>query len=205
MAIAFVTANGVQSNSGTSHTFPLTVSGSDTHLLVFAMTNGTINSVTFNGDACTLVSTTSGSQNIKTYRLTAPDAGTHDVVVTTSASTFCYPTGIVHSGVDQTNPINTSNTSNASGAISVTTSTAGCWAVLGIRDDDDGITTAGTNCTSRYANDTQAYDSNGTTITPGVAFSMTANNAFASSTQSIVALAPSAAATRRLLLLGVGT
>lgn len=204
MAIAYVTANGVQSNTGTSHSFSLTVSGSDTHLLVFAMTNGTLSSVTFNGISCTFLSSTSGSQNIHTYRQTAPSAGTFNCVCTTSASTFCYPTGIVHSGVDQTNPINTSNTANASGAISVTTSVADCWAVLGIRDDNDGITTAGTNCTSRYSSDTQAYDSNGTTITSGVAFSMTANNAAATSTQSIVALAPSTAVTRRLLLLGVG-
>lgn len=205
MAIAYVTSNGVQSNSGTNHSFSLTVSGLDTHLTGFVMTNGTISSVTFSGVSCTFLNSTSGSQNIHTYRQTAPSAGTANFVVTTSASTFCYPTGIVHSGVDQTNPINASNTANASGAIAVTTSVADCWAVLGIRDDVDGSTTAGTNCTSRYSSDTQAYDSNGTTITSGVSFSMTANNAWVTSTQSIVALAPSVSVARRLLLLGIGT
>lgn len=188
MAIAFGSANGVQSNSGTSHSFSLTVSGDNRLLLVCPMiaSTRTVTNITFNGDALTSINRSGGSQTVGWWYLIAPDVGTYNVIVTTDASTFCYPSGGFWTGVDQTNPID-ANTTNTSGSCTLTTTTDNCWAVLGVRDANDGATTAGTNCTSRHSPDTQLYDSGGD-ITPG-SFTMTANDV-TTGTSAMVAFKP---------------
>ncbi len=162
MAIAFDVASGLQSNSGTVHTFAHTCSGSNRLLVVFVMcaSSRTVNSVTYGGVAMTFKTKTSGpSQNIHIYHLVAPATGSNNVVVTIDSSSFCYPTAVSYTGVDQTTPTGNSVAQNGSTAtVTLTTTVDNAIIVAGARDANDGSTSAGANATQRYSVDTQAYD-----------------------------------------------
>lgn len=100
--------SGAQSDSGAVVTFSHTVSGSDTYLLVGAWTLAgslfTLDSITYNGDALVLVSSTTDGPYL--YGLANPDAGTHNVVITFSGSAgLSTGQSISFTGVDQTEPV----------------------------------------------------------------------------------------------------
>lgn len=162
MAIAYSSSAGLQSNSGTSHTFPITCGGADRFLVVYPMTAAarSISSVTYAGTGMTFkVKTTTGGQEVHVYYLANPATGENNVVVTTDASTYCYPTAVSYTGVDQTTPTGASGNSNGTTpSLTLTTTAADSWLVMGVRDGSDGATTAGADTTQRWSDDTQAYD-----------------------------------------------
>lgn len=93
-----------------SLTWSHTVSGTNTLLTVAIVTeeNKTITSVTFNGDALTQQVTrsrVSGNLRTEIWTRVAPDAGTHNIVVTTSANAYITGGGISFDNVNQSSPI----------------------------------------------------------------------------------------------------
>lgn len=124
-------ASATGSATSTTVTVPLTVSGADRLLVVgianYRNTTENTTSVTWNTSEN--LTERDGQQNgdcrIELWTLTAPSTGTHNVVVTTSASTdisvCCYSLN----GVDQTTPLGTSvNAGGASTTPSVTVTSA---------------------------------------------------------------------------------
>jgi hypothetical protein len=93
----------------------------------------TVASVTYGGVPLTQVITalySAGNPRVRSYvfNLTNPTSGTNTIAVTFAASTLYVCGAVTYSGVDQTNPIQTSNTATGSGisqSVTVTVSGAG--------------------------------------------------------------------------------
>lgn len=160
--IAFDSSSGLVSNSGTTHTFSHACSGNDRLLVVYAMVSAsrTISSVTYNGVSMTFKQKSStSSQEVHVYYLIAPATGTNDVVVTIDSSSYCYPVAVSYTGVDQVTPTGNSGWNNGSSPIlTLTTTVDDAWIVAGVRDGNDGVSSAGASTTQRYSDQTQAYD-----------------------------------------------
>jgi hypothetical protein len=166
MALAYDSASGLQSNSGTVHTLSHTCSGSNRLLVVYVMISNarSIVSITYGGVDMTLKTSKIVGQSVYVYYLAAPATGANNVVVTIDSSSYCYPTAVSYTGVDQSTPTGNAGTSNGTTpSITLTTTVANAWLVMGVRDAVDGATNAGTDTTRRWANDTQGYDRTTTT------------------------------------------
>jgi len=101
-----------------SLTIPTTVSGANFLLLAVQTRSSSVNvdAATYNGDALTHLATESSNDGnlIELWYLTAPDSGTHDVVVTWASSATRVTAAVTTwSGVDQTTPLGTVNENHA--------------------------------------------------------------------------------------------
>jgi hypothetical protein len=157
MAIALVTSGKEDTSTGSSSTvtIPLTVSGSDTVLLVFATSVNTSDrltggSATWNGGSMgSPIATITSLSNHYTYAwlLVAPTAGSFNVVVTANANSVFCAGAIVLSGVDQSTPVST---------------TAG----IGIGSPSSPVSNSITVPSGGWAVDWFGARANGATITP---------------------------------------
>jgi hypothetical protein len=115
MTIALVTSGKQAASSGSTNTvtIPLTVSGSDTVLLVFATSansgdrlsggSSTWNGVSMGSPIASI--TTLSNHFPYAWLIVAPAAGSFNVVVTANANAVFCAGAIVLSGVDQTTPV----------------------------------------------------------------------------------------------------
>jgi hypothetical protein len=135
MPIAFDNS-AISSVISTSLTYSHTVSGSDRLLLVGVVFNTSaddIASVTYNGVALTKINEVyqGGFGAVQLWYLTAPDMGTNDIVITANNTYFIIGMSGSYTGVDQSNPIDTSDTSELTSTTvhdaSITTTLDNCW------------------------------------------------------------------------------
>jgi hypothetical protein len=164
MAIAFDAGSYVSAND-TSATFSHTTSGADRILLVMTMHGGTttqnVTGVTFNGVALTKVADfyeNSSSSCSAWWYLINPDIGTHNVVVSLSASRAIRAIAVSYTGAKQsaqpdahTEASNTGD--NATVTLSTTTVDDNCIVVMGGRTATGQNLTASTNVTKRQGAD----------------------------------------------------
>ena len=146
-AIAFDSATEDKTAAATSLTYAHTTSGTDRFLYVALTTlsnNHTGTAATYNGTGMTVVEQNvvvfSSTWQHHGFQLANPDSGTNNVVVSANVVSFSLRSGAVsYTGVDQTNPIQTSNTgSSGSGGtmnISLTTSNDGWFVISGANVD----------------------------------------------------------------------
>ena len=173
MAIALDTSTyGSYVNTATSLTFPYTVSGTDRELLVEVMGDYSdlVTGATYNGVSMTLIDKCRGGVDrwLYLFGLVAPATGTHNVVVSASASIYIQGCATSYTGVDQSNPIDSfaHATTSAGDPLTATTTVVatGCWLVGAGRGEVSPVT-AGTGTTSRAQetdfNSGGMYDSNG--------------------------------------------
>lgn len=164
MALAFDAASDGGEVIGTSNTWAHTNAGD--FLLVGVLHSGvnpaadTISSVTYNGVACTRLDTQSNhaaNYILDVWYLYGPATGTHNIVVTPSASTSTRPIAVSYSGAAQSGfpdayPGFTSTTGNATKTESVTTVAANCWLVWFGLDEFNTTETAGSGTIIRQKN-----------------------------------------------------
>lgn len=199
--IAFDTSTTAFTHSGSSLTWSHTCTGTDRFLVVFVMCSSSksISSVTYNGVAMTAHPSSGGGQRIIPYVLANPASGANNIVVTMTSTTYIYPVASSYTGVDQTNPVDTSNQTSQSASSTTsnfTTTVDNCWAVMAARQASTGNTSASTGSTLREANAgfTQLYDTN-TVLTPAGSHSMAITHSGAGTTDTnLVAIKPATAA-----------
>lgn len=208
MAIAFDTSTSYFSNSGTSHSWSHTTSGTDRILWVNVMNSSgvSISSVTYNGVGMTNAVNSGASQRNTLFYLVNPASGSNTVTVTLASSSYCYTNSASYTGAEQSGQPDATNGQNSSTATlttSVTTTDDNCWTVLGARQASTGNTSAGTGTTQReaHAGYTQFYDSNAA-ITPAGSTSLQTTQSASGTTGHAMASfspAPEAAATENSL------
>lgn len=171
MAIAYIGAGqGFENPSSGTVDYSVTTSGSDRMLVVqgFDNANGNCTGITYNGVALTQVVAdylVTGSTYLYTYTLVAPSTGANTVSHTYASSTaLATGIGLAYSGVNQSNPTNTTS-NKATSVNTITTSltvSANSWLVGQARAGSSGSTTGGAGTTQRQdvSGITQAYDSN---------------------------------------------
>lgn len=176
-AIQFSTTTQANAN-GASLTYSHTISGSSTLLIVESYVDaaeGTTASVTYNGTALTKISeqhTAATNNDISLWYLLNASSGTHNVVVTPSASNQVYSWANSYTGVKQTGQPDSYVTDNyTSGTrqnetLTTTIVAQDSWAMMVARVSGAASTlSAGTGSTQRgtTVNDNQSgiYDSNG--------------------------------------------
>ena len=185
---------------------------SNTLLIVFvAMSNDqTPSGVTYNGVSMTQIGSTAVEGGTRTYYLfwlKNPTTGTNNVVVTaTGTANEIYAGAASYTGVDQTNPIETSTAANSltgtTPNTSITTANANEWLVALWRNDT-GAVSSSTNQTVRGASSSIRYaDSNGTVGTGSVTAQVSVTGGL--SYVVVSALKPSSASSQFRSLLGVG-
>ncbi len=216
MAIAQVT-NGVTNGSGSSLTLSLTVSGADPILWAGGFMGSAaspIVSITYNGVALTQVTGSpfsNGGQFSYLAYLIAPAAGTHDLVITFTASDNVTLHGAVYSGARQSGVPDATNTSNigvtSTPSQAVTTVADNAWAVWILRGESGNAVTAGTN--TRLVNEYAPFDEHlleGGPKTPAGSFTLNANATSSQHYGIIASFAPSvsSAPTSNLPLMGAG-
>jgi hypothetical protein len=112
MAIAFEAASAADQyvTAASSLTFAHTITSSTGIILVGVRTVQGITGVTYNGEALTQIATQTFSWGAVTqefwYRI-APATGTHNVVISASASGMILGSSCSYTGVDQTTPLGT--------------------------------------------------------------------------------------------------
>ncbi len=179
--------NGTLAGNGTpasSLTFSHNTISSSNGLIVVAVAESTttpctsdaVTGVTYNGTSLTdfgyyVRETTNVKGALKTYYGFAPASGTHNVVVSASASCILYATAATYTGVKQSGIPDASGTGNPlsdSGAVSpfqatTTTSAINSWAVMIGVPSVAGTATAGSGTTLREQQSGSLYygDSNG--------------------------------------------
>ena len=132
-------------DSGAVRTFSHTVASHDDRCLIVATAargGVTVSSATYNGDALTKIDgqTFDGDERVELWYLLTPDTGTHDVVVTFSATQNVGVVAASYYNVDSVGTFN-SNTGSAVTASSVTmTNTAG-HAIVDVLGLQTGSTT----------------------------------------------------------------
>lgn len=215
MAIAFDAAGGGQ-GTGTTVDFSalLTVGSGSNRLLVCSLeqdTTGTddLTSVSWDQDgtpqAMTLIgkSSSNGFYNYL-YRLVAPTSGALKLRVVGTGSRTWRVALAAYTGVDQTNPIDSSAVNNFTTAASFTTSTtvvgSNCWLVCGaFVNGQPSHATAGAGTIWRGGSGVGSvadiFDSNGTvgTGSQSLVINCSGSNNFAKT--EIASIAPAAAAT----------
>jgi hypothetical protein len=140
----------------------------------------TVTGVTYNGAAMTLagnVLVNSGNR-IRYWILSAPTAGTHNVVITAPGHGTIYADAITYSGCAQSGqPVatNTGQTTNTSITVAVDAGQANCW-VTALARNNTGTMSASTGLA---LNSDIIYDSNGTVATGSQNYKIndTVNNA----------------------------
>jgi len=166
-AIAFDSESSSGSQTSSSATWSHTVSGSDTILFVSGMVRpaGTVSSITYNGDAMTLVNATDNYLNsdvVYLYYLVNPDAGTHNIVATLSGSYLNVWESASYTGVLQTAPVTSYSSDRGDGSsnnftITASTTVANSWVITNHRSFD-GVCTAGANTVIRGTEDVTLSD-----------------------------------------------
>ena len=140
-AIAPDAATNGGSTTATSLTFAATATTTANSIMLFEVTgnnvlaNDYISGAAFNGDAATIVKKYYARGRWRyAFELKNPDAGTHNVVISASASTFIRANVVTYTGVDQTTNPEVSATStqpaNINEAVSINTITDNAWVVL---------------------------------------------------------------------------
>lgn len=202
MAIAFDAAS--QGNRGTtdatSITFAHTCAGSDRILFVSALSNGAggdiVNSATYNGVACTKVTSLNltGNQWMSLWYLIAPATGANNIVIGVSGSSEgLYGMGASYTGAKQSGQPDSSNTGTAIGNLTISTTVvaSNCWLFSFARNASAGLPTAGTGTTIRGTGVAfEQGDSNGVVGTGSQ--SMGWNSAAGTTGAVIVSFAPPA-------------
>ena len=122
---AVTLADNGYGNSGcqtaqSTYSFSVVSQGANRFILVgvslLSVAGASVNSVTFNGDALTLIrarASAVGAIRGELWGLIAPDVGTFDVVVTLSASLISVATATVFEGVDQLSPYESTGDTSA--------------------------------------------------------------------------------------------
>jgi hypothetical protein len=132
----------------------------------------TVASVTYGGVPLTQVTTalySAGNPQVRSYifNLTNPASGTNTIAVTFAASTLYVCGAVTYSGVDQTNPIQTSNTATGYGTsqlVTVTVSGAGRAVfghLSGHRTANTYTITEGSGQNNRWSTTTYLYKGRG--------------------------------------------
>lgn len=182
--LAFDAATDGGANAGTSLTFSHTCTGDERLLhvgFVWSTGDDDVVSVTYNGVAMTLVAKNLTGMNRYLYRLIAPAAGTHDVVITTTGGHTIFGGAESYTGADQTSQPAAVTNSSASGATSlltsVTTTVNNAWTTV-FEGSYNGNPEpgAGTGATKREADaafGTWGFFDSGAAITPAGSTSMT--------------------------------
>lgn len=186
VGIAFDAA-GQSSPAGavTSRTWQHTCTGSNRILFVSFYTGtayGSVSSVTYNGVAMTQINhVTGGNEEGFLYYLVAPATGTNNVVVTIANSDSLGGSSLSYTGANQTAQPDANIAEHSTTTSPTSTLTVGAnnsWAVIWLRNDTDGNSTAGTGSIARIgtgSGNNQGYDSGGE-VDAG-SFSMTINQA----------------------------
>jgi hypothetical protein len=210
MAIAQIAQAQGSGNTGTL-TVSITVPAHTDGYIVMncAKDHTAISGITVNGVSATKQEVGgSGSECASGWVLANPGAGTYDIVVSFTPTPSLYLHASVYSGVKQTGQPHKETNNQVTGnlTLTVTTTTDNCWAVIGSKDQANGVTAgSGTTLRGTYNISTIA-DSNGPK-TPAGSFSLVLNCPAGTHSGWMIALepAPDATATyRRRALLGVG-
>lgn len=152
-AIGYETSNKAGNGSAgqTSLTVTITNSGSN-RLQTMAGYSSTVTSATADGAAMTVVATrdVSGAAHIEMWRKVAPTSGSSiNVVANFGSSEGIAWVAACYSGVDQTNPIDSSNSGDSGGgfttgvSVSTTVVLPNCWLVGIFLNDQNNVVNAG--------------------------------------------------------------
>lgn len=165
MAIAFASAFGRNSGTGTTGSLnSLTTSGSNKLALFFICTGQTISGTpTFGGNNLTQlghVDTADGTRHKYMYYMVAPPTS-GNLSFSLSSSGFWEASGVYYTGVNQTTPFTTANTSTETdtpvNAVD-TSEGGGSWHILGCYEDSAATpVSAGSGTTKRQATGYSSY------------------------------------------------
>jgi len=165
----------VQSTVASSISWNHTTGAGSNRLLLVAVAihkdNGgptTVTGVTYDGVSLTQVTTdlySTQNPQVRTYvfRLINPTSGTKTITINFQAATLSVAGAVTFTGVDQTNPIQTSNTATGSGttpSVAVTVTGSGRWIfghLAGHRIASDWTITEGIGQMQRWAQTGQLY------------------------------------------------
>lgn len=204
-AIAFDASGTGTANPNTQLNYNHTVTGSNTVLVVCVMQQaiGDITSVRYAGVSMTRIAfrASGGTWGVSEWGLIAPTTGTNQVGVSSTPNTAIFSSSASYTGVLQTafsstfeaSSTNTGNSPNTSAA--VTTITDNAWPVA-CEAGDDGTIAAGAATTMRNSASSQEaiFDSNAPKTPAGsITLNFTTNGTGAEA-QTIVSIAPAAAA-----------
>ena len=144
MEIAFDNSESHRGAPSTGATWSHTITGDDPYLVVSASMESTsinVDTCTYDGDACAEVIEGVTNYGNHIHAKIAPAAGTANVVVTLSSSTYNMCVSASYTGVDQTTPVEATSTSSGNSATpsdSITTLTDGAW-IYGLFGADRAI------------------------------------------------------------------
>lgn len=225
MAQAFdAQGEGFTNSSTGSLTYPHTCTGSNLVLYVIAgtFTGVTVTGITYNGTAMTLVDSYTAIgfavDNAYLYMLVGPSTGTHDVIVSASASgSLIYSESASYTGAAQSGqPPHTARNSGTGTSLTTTIdtstspSTDNCWVVGGYVMDGNFLVSAGSGTTIRTTGTVKDWlgimDSNGV-VTPAGSKSLIFNSSSSCPERGMItSLAPftSSVVTSNLLTMRVG-
>ena len=224
MAIATDATAKSTGSAATSKTWSHTCAGSDRILIVHGWNNSVNGATTFTGCTYNGVAMTSlGSSYFlavggytEVFYLAGPATGTHDIVLSQSASQYVAGISASYTGVKQTSPLsgtvtqNTTVTTNE--ATTVATTDDNSWVVAAVAENGGGAQTAGANTVARLVDvalmNGGIYDSN-SAVTPAGNYTLNFNGTGVGRTWVDIAfaMAPAGAAvvaTKNLTLLGAG-
>lgn len=177
MAIAFdATDPGSQGAGSTTHSWSHTCTGSNLMLIVSAISDNNVDSitgVTYNSVALTKLASAqiSGARYVYLWYLIAPATGANTVVVTSSGTEYSGGRSISYTGVKQTGFPDSQSTATSTGVNITGTTTVvatDCWTVMVNVHDGGGWAppTAGSGTTGRQLDSIAGIcDSNGTVAT----------------------------------------
>jgi hypothetical protein len=175
--IAFDASSAGAGGGAGPHTYAHTTTGSNVVLVVWVLSNGTITSVTYGGNAMTAFATSSTGANAYTvrgyYRAVGSGAGAQNVVTTGNSATDIYVMSASYTGCSQTGvpDANTGGEDPANDfAMTLTTTANSCWLVAGQYDQNGSAQDAGASTTKRQTGafgGWQLWDSNGTRTPAG--------------------------------------
>jgi hypothetical protein len=136
------TSVGFNNANSTSVSHPITISGTDTILIVGTTGRvADVTGVTYNSVAMTQLGTVAGTADhqIAWWGLLNPSQGTHDMTVTSASSQIMYIGGVFYNGVSQSGL----PTNKSTGTTSVTINAGAGSAVIGYSYGESSDPTAG--------------------------------------------------------------
>lgn len=207
MAIAFDAAGGsVGSASGgtatATHTHTMgSVSNGIAFVAIYNQNTGGLSSVTFGGNAMTLIGSKqdSGSNIVYLYAILSPSSGANTVSVTRSTTTnFMFVMSTSYSGAAQTTTADNTTSGNATATSltgTLTTVADNCWTIM-VASAANGSQAAGSGSTRRVDSSgfQGLFDSNAAK-TPTGSTSMTVTSANGAYAYFMASFAPAVAAT----------
>lgn len=196
MAIAFDAVTGNAYDANTSGSFSHTCTGTNRGLLAFSYSGGATNgaTVTYGGVAMTYVGIIDqgNGERVSVFKLANPASGSNTFAWSSWPGGGTRWTLVSYTGVNQTDIVHNSNlVAQTADPItpSVTSSTADCWAVVGIVSAANFSSfTTGTLRQNASGNKTVVGDSNGTFST-SYAFNIDMSGS-SQSGSAVIALAP---------------